>query len=256
MNDFWINPGQQPQIITDTPSYLVLYKPPCMHTAPLTAGEENTLLNWAASLYPGIVKIQGKKPIEGGLVHRLDYETHGLVLCAKTQKIYEDFMLMQKAGHIIKEYDAASSVSPSSISSLKNIDKTNTIIQSAFRPFGKGRKAVRPLEPDHVLAAGKTIYQTEILCCRDIKNTSYFRLRIKKGFRHQIRCHLAWIGRPLFNDFLYGSCDNIQPDTNTMQSKAGIFLALRASSIAFCDPVTGNPVEAALPETVPCPMEC
>ena len=255
MNDFWINPELKPHIITDTPSYLVLYKPPCMHTAPLKAGEKNTLLNWAAEHCPGIVKVQGQKSVEGGLVHRLDYETHGLVLCAKTQKIYEDFMGQQKAGHIIKEYDAVSSVSPSSVSSLEDVYKTNNIIQSAFRPYGKGRKAVRPIETDHVLAAGKTIYQTEILLYREINDTCYFRLRIKKGFRHQIRCHLAWIGRPLLNDSLYGSSEINKLDHHFTQSKPVTFLALRAASIFFRDPVTGNPVEIVIPNTVSCLKE-
>jgi len=252
VNNFWINPEKKPQIIADTLSYLVLYKPPCMHTAPLMPDDKNTLLAWAAMQYPEIVRIQGKKPVEGGLVHRLDYETHGLVLCAKTQKAYEDFMVQQKTGGIVKEYDAVSSVSRSV--SQMDLNKTNNIIQSAFRPFGKGRRAVRPVEAD--LAAGKAIYQTEILSCRKIGDICHFRLRIKKGFRHQIRCHLAWIERPLLNDSLYGSCDKIKDDTNAAQSKPAAFLALRASSIAFRDPVTGKSAEIVIPNIEPCPREC
>ena len=252
MNNFWINPEKKPQIIADTSSYLVLYKPPYIHTAPLLPGEENTLLAWAARIYPEIVRIRGQKPVEGGLIHRLDYETHGLVLCAKTQKAYEQLMVQQKAGRILKEYDAVSR----SVSPIKELYITNNIIQSAFRPYGKGHKAVRPVEADHVLAAGKVIYQTEILLCQEIKNTYYFRLRIKKGFRHQIRCHLAWIGRSLLNDFLYGNCDSTISDKNAAQSKALAFLALRASSIAFSDPGTGKNAEIIIPNTVSCPKEC
>jgi 23S rRNA pseudouridine1911/1915/1917 synthase len=60
-------------------------------------------------------------------------------------------------------------------------------------------------------------------------NCLSLRLRISKGFRHQIRCHLAWLGRPILNDALYGG----------MAFGNGC-LALRACSLAFADPATGE----------------
>jgi 23S rRNA-/tRNA-specific pseudouridylate synthase len=54
-------------------------------------------------------------------------------------------------------------------------------------------------------------------------------VRIKRGFRHQIRCHLSWIGYPILNDPLYGS----QP------FQADDFLALCAQALFFIDPDSG-----------------
>ncbi|MDR2718742.1 MAG: RNA pseudouridine synthase, partial [Treponema sp.] len=58
-----------------------------------------------------------------------------------------------------------------------------------------------------------------------------FPVRLRRGFRHQIRCHLAWIGFPVLNDPLYGKADG-----------SG-FLALRATGLFFADPKNGGPVE-------------
>ena len=55
-----------------------------------------------------------------------------------------------------------------------------------------------------------------------------FTVRLKRGFRHQIRCHLAWIGCPVVNDPVYGG----QP--------ADGFLALRSHALFFPDPASGR----------------
>jgi 23S rRNA pseudouridine1911/1915/1917 synthase len=71
-----------------------------------------------------------------------------------------------------------------------------------------------------------------------------FTLRIRRGFRHQIRCHLAWLGFPITGDALYGGLP--APET-----AAGI--ALRARTLRFPDPVTGAEREYRL-EPIPWPI--
>jgi 23S rRNA pseudouridine1911/1915/1917 synthase len=236
---FWINSPAQPYLAADTASYLIAYKPPRMHTAPLHKDEDNTLLAWTATLYPEVLRIKGRKENEGGLVHRLDYETHGLVLIAKTQHALEALLEQQENNAIIKEYDAVSCMAAVTEKKLPGFpiytegspSEENRIV-SAFRPFGKGGKTVRPLIIDFSKSAKKilkqTLYTTEILFHTAIDDKKIFRLRITKGFRHQIRCHLAWIGYPILNDALYGGGND------------GGFLALRASSLTFADPENGE----------------
>jgi 23S rRNA pseudouridine1911/1915/1917 synthase len=256
---FWLTAPQEPQLIAETASYLVVYKPPQMHTAPLKEGEEKTLLAWTASLFPDVLQVHGRKTIEGGLLHRLDYETQGLALFARRDTALAALTAQQEKNLLIKEYDAVS-VTPLAAESVLpgfppypsapysssphpsimgttdpcTLPLAESIIKSSFRPYGKGRKAVRPLIKKPFLK-GKTCYSTEICSCIWKGGKQYFRLRITKGFRHQIRCHLAWINRPLLNDALYGgNCD-------------GGFLALRACALAFADPDSGEAREYRLP---------
>jgi 23S rRNA pseudouridine1911/1915/1917 synthase len=63
-----------------------------------------------------------------------------------------------------------------------------------------------------------------------------FRLEISRGFRHQIRCHLAWLGFPLLGDLLYGGPPGDSPG-----------LALLAEEISFPDPLTGEVRTCAVP---------
>jgi len=255
---FWLTPAQEPPLIAEprlfaeTSSYLVVYKPPRMHTAPLKEGEEKTLLAWTASLFPDVLRVHGYKAIEGGLLHRLDHETQGLTLFARTDAAMAALAAQQENNMFVKEYDAVSAISEPRQSAgycsppsnqlpgfppypLTLYPHAGNCIESAFRPYGKGRKAVRPLI-DAGFPGEKSCYSTGILSCTNEGDKQYFRLRITKGFRHQIRCHLAWIKRPILNDTLYGgNCD-------------GGFLALRASALAFTDPESGEAREYRVPE--------
>jgi 23S rRNA pseudouridine1911/1915/1917 synthase len=228
MEEFWTVPSMEPAVIAETSSYLVLYKPPRMHTAPLRTGENGTLLAWIALRFPEVLRINGRKDIEGGLIHRLDYETHGLVLCARTEAAFQTLALEQESGNIIKEYDACCHTDCkqnqpgfSPLSGELNLIQNGTVIESAFRPFGIERNAVRPVLNENTHRKTSALYRTEIFSYTETDKKGYLKIRIKKGFRHQIRCHLAWVGLPIQNDSLYGN------------GGKGGFLALRASAITF-----------------------
>ena len=219
-------PPMEPYIAAETASFLVVYKPPRMHTVPLRQDKENTLLAWIALRYPDVILVKGRKEIEGGIVHRLDYETHGLVLCARTDDAMELLLKKQANGEIVKEYEACcyrenNAVLPGFPPLPAGL---STRVDSAFRPYGKGRKAVRPLLAENAKYKAGEFYRTEILSCTDAGDKCFYKLRICKGFRHQIRCHLAWIGRPIINDVLYSSFGG---------SGTSGFLALRATGIVI-----------------------
>jgi 23S rRNA pseudouridine1911/1915/1917 synthase len=235
-----------PVICHETDDFAIVFKPPRMHCAPLAHdNKENngeTLLDWYAKSFPPIMELSGRKEGEGGLLHRLDFETQGLVLLAKNQQALENLLNQQKRGTLIKEYSAICQkcepdgfeVSPSA--SLQ----PPPVIESYFRPYGPGRKQVRPVTEEKL--KGKTIakdagvyYKTEITGIEKKQSDSreelyLFTVRLKRGFRHQIRCHLAWIGFPVVNDPLYGKGDG------------NGFLALRATGLFFADPKSGEPV--------------
>jgi len=239
MNLVLIGDFSRPQILAEEKDFLIVYKPPRMHSAPQASSIES-LFTWCVRSFPEVGKLCGRNKGEGGLLHRLDYETHGLMLLARSSFGMEALLEQQKQGKIIKEYSAftlkSEIVPPGFPKEKTEFQQGNAImITSAFRAYGKGRKAVRPvLSYDKKNKKAQVVYLTEIL---EIKLTSALglgnclslKLKISKGFRHQIRSHLAWLGMPILNDALYGGA-----------VFGNGYLALRACSLVFANPVTGE----------------
>ena len=224
-----------PQVLAEEKDFLVVYKPPRMHSTPLPgSAQADTLAGWCAARFPETADLGGRRAGEGGLLHRLDYETQGLLLVARTQTGMESLLEQQRAGKIAKEYTALAQAATARLPGFSLQRPEGMRIQSAFRPYGPGRKAVRPVPEGEQ-------YLTEILHARPAAGgLTLFRIRIVRGFRHQIRCHLAWLGMPIVNDSLYG---------------AGPFgsglLGLRACSLLFADPASGTERGFLIP-----PIEC
>ncbi|GMO21449.1 MAG: pseudouridine synthase [Termitinemataceae bacterium] len=238
----------KPRILLEKKSHLILYKPSKMHCVPLQKDESDTLLAWCAEQFPEVLTVYGKKPIEGGIVHRLDYETRGVVLCARTQAAMDSFTRQQETGVFIKNYQANSAGAATQLDGFPkgapvlsdvNIytwvhDESERalhsgeplLVQSAFRAYGAGRKAVRP-----ILNSPARVYTTKITGYISKANSVYhFWISLNRGFRHQIRCHLAWMGYPILNDVLYGGKSN------------GGDMELFAWFLSFFDPETEDPV--------------
>jgi 23S rRNA pseudouridine1911/1915/1917 synthase len=252
----------KPFILDESPDYLVAYKPPLMHSVPLKPRPERspegdrgeTLLDWCAALRPELRGVHGKRDWEGAALHRLDYETSGLVLLARRQEAMEALLAQQEAGLFVKEYEALSAGERAGpplpgFPPAPPFPAVPGYIESAFRPFGPGGKAVRPAAVTGAVfpaGAGKKAaldrgrpYRTEFLGREDAGGCCLFRLRINRGFRHQIRCHLAWIGRPLLNDGLYGGMRGELPP-GAGPASGGFTLGLCARQITFLDPSSGE----------------
>jgi 23S rRNA pseudouridine1911/1915/1917 synthase len=236
----------KPQVLAEEKDFLIVYKPPRMHSTSQAFSTES-LLNWCVESFPEVGELSGRNKGEGGLLHRLDYETHGLMLLSRNNLAMEALLERQKQGKIIKEYSALTGESgialPGFPKEKPELQPGNAInITSAFRPYGKGRKAARPvLIGDTKKNATDKLYITEILESKltsvaGLGNCLSLRIRINKGFRHQIRSHLAWLGMPILNDAVYGG-----------SAFGNGCLALRACSLAFADPATGEERRYAIP---------
>ncbi len=192
-------------------------KPAGIHTAPLARGETGTLLHYLIERYPEIALVRGFKPVEPGLLHRLDKETSGIVIAARTDfafmKLKEEF----DRGEAVKEYVAvcardAGNGAEGQETGAPVIGRGLPAfrIESRFAPFGPGGRRVRvvPLEGGGkalLKKASAETYATEARIER--RNGIYLlvRARISKGFRHQVRAHLAHLGMPIVGDPLYGA---------------------------------------------------
>jgi 23S rRNA pseudouridine1911/1915/1917 synthase len=250
-------PGpESPRLMAETEDFAVLYKPPRIHCVPLRAGEGGTLLEWYARFFPPVLELRGRQALDGGILHRLDYETQGLVLAAKHQNALELLLAQQEEGRFLKEYCALTALH--TISPLRAFPpppqfsgETPFFIRSCFRPYGPGRKMVRPLTGlkkggESAGDRGRT-YATEISAVEELQGgCRRFILRLKRGFRHQIRCHLAWLGCPILGDPLYGNVADRAETAAPGALPEGV-LALRAQGLFFFDPRSGKPCEYRIP---------
>lgn len=227
-----------------TDSYIVVKKEAHLPTAPLFEGDES-LLTFVLQDYPEVTSVTGKKPVEKGLVHRIDTETTGLVLIARNQETYDFFQKEQSNNQIKKYYTAFCNLNAVSAQSengfppfLKKI-KAGDMIESSFRFYGKARKEVRPvIENDKPAALKKSTGKKYTTFVEKIETVKYHDLFVQKivysltqGFRHQVRVHSAWAGFPILGDALYNSKD-----------KSIKKMAFFAHGLQFVDPVTKKTV--------------
>jgi len=267
-----------PYIVEETENYAVVFKPAKMHSAMLGEVDSTTNRNLRFLHEPSRTEEKEQRTLqywfnqEKGynkdvrLMHRLDFETHGLVLFAKNEKSFLFFKDIQNNDEFVKEYSAICSPHSSLLTPHSSLltphsslltpnpslltpnpslptphylegfppfpHENSSVIESYFRPYGPGRKQVRPVIDDgkkhKEIAKDKGgFYRTEII----VKKENVFTVRIKRGFRHQIRCHLYWAGFPILNDPLY-TCDK----TITSDEQ----LALRSHALFFADPASGE----------------
>lgn len=225
----------------DNKPFAVIYKPSGLPTAPLNENDTQSAFSQAAKLFPELLTVKGKKEVEHGLIHRLDTATCGLVIIAATQECYDFLINEQQNDRIIKWYSAVCKIAPCRLEGFPALNvipeyKTDSHItlSSFFRAYGPGRKQVRPVTTQSgTRALEKTdkpvLYTTDIFIKNIDSNTDLAKTecRITKGYRHQVRCHLAWCGLPVINDRLYN------PDTSLLKDESTEPMKFCASKIEF-----------------------
>lgn len=225
--------------------FAVIYKPRSLPSAPL-AEQDDSAFTQAAALFPELLTVDGRKQIEHGLLHRIDTVTEGILLIASTQQAYDFLLNAQETGAFTKWYTAKCDFIPNASSEaagyppppaipandrLQAKTSCEMIVRSFFRPFGMHNAQVRPVTPHSgkaaLLKATKQEYETRMTLTKNETVTAL--CRITKGYRHQVRCHLSWLGYPVHGDSLYNP--NSEPQTP---------FCFTASSFSFPHPLTNE----------------
>ena len=162
--------------VVDKPAGLVV------HAAPGHRGE--TLVDVLGRLLAG-----GEDPVRPGIVHRLDRDTSGLMLVARTDDAHRALAAAIKAREIRREYLALVSGTPKA--------RSGTI----DAPLGRDYR--RP-ERRAVGGRGSRDARTHFEVVDAVGPDTLVRVRLETGRTHQIRAHFAAIGHPLAGDARYG----------------------------------------------------
>ena len=224
------DPAARPQdiplsVVFEDEHLIVVDKPAGLVVHPAAGNRDGTLVN--ALLHHCVGQLSGIGGVaRPGIVHRIDKDTSGLLVVAKTDVAHEG-LARQFADHSIERaYLAVCNGHPN--------PPEGTISARIGRSDANRKKmAVLPKESSrgkHAVTRYKTL--------RKMPHCSLVECRLETGRTHQVRVHLASIGHPLVGDPVYGRTSSaLRP---VLQKLGFRRQALHAAVLGFIHPVTGH----------------
>jgi 23S rRNA pseudouridine1911/1915/1917 synthase len=221
--DAQIKPQNIPlDIAYEDSEILVINKPRNFLTHPTPKVLKNTLVN--ALLYRcGELLANTGDPVRPGIVHRLDKDTSGLLVCAKTNAAYLNLKTQMAARTVVKKYRAV----------VRGVIKED--FGEIDAPLAPDKKNGKKRRVDY--ENGKealTLYKI----LKRFENYTYVEITLKTGRTHQIRVHFSYINKPVLGDPLYGP--------KKCQIKTGGQI-LHSYTLGFLHPIKNEPMEFTAP---------
>jgi 23S rRNA pseudouridine1911/1915/1917 synthase len=209
-------------VLHDDGAVVVVNKPGGIPCHPLRAGERETVMNAVVARFPDTAS-SGDKPMEGGLVHRLDNGTSGALLIARSRGAFEKLRDAIRAGRIARRYEALV------VGALE--EKIEIDVPIAHHAKNPRKMVAGDRESSNPKRAGRAA-MTMVEPIRRVGEFTLVSIVPRTGSRHQIRVHLADAGHPIVGDTLYGGSES--------ESLAHGRFWLHLCEIAFDSPAVGH----------------
>lgn len=220
-------------ILYEDAALIVINKPPGLPMHPGPGHPDGTLVNYLLAHCGDLSGIGGV--LRPGIVHRIDMDTSGVVVVAKTDEAHLGLAAQFKNHSIDRTYLALALGNPPSdrgtINQPVGRHKTHRVRRAVIET---GKRAV-------------THWWVE----RRLSPLCLFRLKLETGRTHQIRVHLAAQGWPVVGDPLYGGAARLKGLAMAPEAKEKLLAfrrqALHAAELGFIHPVTGDHLTFASP---------
>jgi len=193
----------------------VIHKPAGLVVHPAPGNWTGTLLNGLLALDPLAALVP-----RAGIVHRLDKDTSGLMVVARTRAAMDALVQMIAARRVERLYVALAHTPWSGAPAVQ--------VQQAIGRDARNR--LRMAVVDLEKSPGKPA-STGISLLQNCERGCLVRCKLETGRTHQIRVHMAFLGHPLVSDGLYGGA----PAAGMSRQ------ALHAEQLSFVHPMTGEP---------------
>ena len=212
--------GPEPQIIFEDAALLVLNKPAGLVVHPAFSYRGSTLIDWLRRHLGGKVTKLFTDPERLGLVHRLDKDTSGVLVIAKSVPAQVSLSKQFHDRKVRKTYMAW----------VQGVPASTTGVITA--PVGRSRKDPTRMAVTGSGRASETAFEVK----ESLKEVSLLIVRPKTGRTHQIRVHTAAMGHPIVGDVTYGA-DPLWAKRHGVERPL-----LHAQQLEIVHPSTGKPV--------------
>lgn len=184
------DPGLPLKVALETESVVIIEKPAGIPTAPLRRGEQGCIANALIARYPEMHDV-GHNELEPGLLHRLDNNTSGLLIAARTQEAFIELTTGLQAGRLKKKYLG--------VTAPGTLPEEGELI-AYVGPDPKHSRRIRCTDKEQPRTREGRVRFTVL----QRQSTAWLlELTVSRAYRHQLRAQLSFAKHPLLGDSLY-----------------------------------------------------